>query len=483
MTKFSLMTGALTACFAMSVHALSFSHKTVPLTHPANGDLVRLSPHQLAVSGHGADDRWLSVIDLEQFNARAITIPPQAQFFSVMKLADQPEPQLVFHTTEGVSRYSLQNNSLTPLIKSRSIYTLADPKRLRHSEMVVDINNTGLHDLLIADFTAYHVWLQRKDGSFAHFQLTVDAFVETYENVPRYTPRKPHLMDTNLDGKTDIVFARDDELLVFEQQADGSFPELPNILRPGLAISSDSEASLRPGDGRDYKGLTINRLFDMTDLDGDGLADIIIRREVFADALEQNYDYLIHYGRVGEAGLYFEKQPDTRINTRGIQFESVFADIDGDGRRDFYTPSAQFGLGMMVRALISGSAGMEVLFYRMRDDRSFNEKPDHTHKTTASISIGSGRVDMPLFQLAGKADTAYKDLWIGEKQQRLIVNRSDANTLFTRERLQFNVSLPRDGSKARIMDVDNDGQDDLVLPFDSQEKAELRNQVQFLIVK
>ena len=119
----------------------------------------------------------------------------------------------------------------------------------------------------------------------------------------------------------------------------------------------------------------------------------------------------------------------------------------------------------------------------MKQDRSFNEKPDHIHKTTASISISGGRVDLPLFQLAGHVDNTYKDLWVGEKQQRLIVNRSDDNNLFDHERLQFNVTLPRDGSKVQVMDVNNDGQDDLVLPFDAQEKKELRNQVHFLIAK
>lgn len=518
MRKFPVIVGTLAACIALQVHALAFSLKTVPLTHPANGDLVLLSSdpgankspashslvdhspsdnslpdtslpdnprinNHLAVSGHAADGRWLSVINLENFSARTIAIPTQAQFFSAMQLSGHTGKQLVFHTTEGVSHYSLSNNTLSPLVKTSSIYALADQKRLRHTDMVVDVNNDGLSDLLIADFTRCHLWLQHDDGSFAHFPLTVDATVDTYEEIPRYSPRKPYLVDINLDGKTDIVFARDDQLLIFTQHKDGSFPEQARVYRPGMTISSDSEASLRPGDGRNYDGLLINRLFDVTDLDGDDLADIIIRREKFADALEQNYDYLIHYGRAGDEGLYFETKPDTRINTHGIQFESVFADIDGDGRKDFYTPSVHFGLGLMVRALISGNAGMEVQFYRMKPDRSFNEKPDHIHKTTASISISGGRVDLPLFQLAGHVDKTYKDLWVGEKQQRLIVNRSDEKQLFDRERLQFNVALPRDGSKVRVMDVNNDGQDDLVLPFDAQEKKELRNQVQFLIVK
>ncbi|HSX85964.1 MAG TPA: VCBS repeat-containing protein, partial [Cellvibrio sp.] len=388
-----------------------------------------------------------------------------------------------FHTTEGISRYDVSKNTLSPLVKTSSIYAQADSKRLPHSDMVVDVNSTGLSDLLIADFTVYHLWLQREDGSFAHFPLTVDAMAETHEEGPRYTPRKPYLVDINLDGRTDIVFARDDQLLVFEQNSTGGFPEQARICQLNMPISSDTEASLRSGDGRNYDGLLINRLFDVTDLDGDGLADVIIRRELFADALEQNYDYLIHYGRAGEGGIHFDKKPDARINTHGIQFESVFADIDGDGRKDFYTPNVHFGLGLMVRALISGSAGMEVQFYRMKQDRSFNEKPDHIHKTTASISISGGRVDLPLFQLAGHVDNTYKDLWVGEKQQRLIVNRSDENHLFDYERLQFNVTLPRDGSKVRVMDVNNDGQDDLVLPFDAQEKKELRNQVHFLIAK
>lgn len=473
----------LLTCGTLNTYGQTFTLKTIPLAHPANGDIALLSTDYLLASGHSTTERWLSLVDLEKFTPQLLSIPADAQFFSTATLAGFEREQLVFLTTHGVSHYSFADNKIKPLVNNTSIYPVVDSKRLRHLAISVDVNGSGLSDFLIADFRAYHLWLQQKNGEFIHYPLAIDAIAETYEDTPRYTARTPYLADINLDGKTDIAFVRDGKLITFLQDADGSFPQQPVVRIPGMSISTDNETSLRPGDGRDFGGLVINRFHDFTDLDGDGFADVIIRREVFADALEQNYDYMIHYGHAGEEGLVFNKKADATINTHGIQFESVFADINGDGRKDFYTPTVQFGLGMMVRALISGNAGMEVQFYLMKDDRSFSSKPDHTHKTVATISISGGRVDLPLFQLATMNGSRNKALIVGEKQQRLIVHPSHDDELFRKDRTMFNVSLPRDGSKARIMDINGNGKDDLVLPFDAQDKKENRNQLHLLLMQ
>lgn len=472
---------------AVDAYCLSFTQKNIALGHPANGDMLLVNQEFLAVSGHSANERWLSLISLEDLSAQAFGIPANAQFFNKMKLAQganqEPIEQLVFLTTEGVTTYSHKNKKLIPLLKSPSIFPLIDDKRLRQLSMVFDVNNSGLDDILIADFNAYHLWVQQNNGSFSHYPLSMNAKVETYVDVPRYSARKPYIIDLNLDNKKDIVFTRDGKLIGFLQQADGGFSSTPIVMTPGMEISLDGEASLRPGDGRSYEGLVINSIYDVMDLDGDALADLIIRRDVFANALDQNYDYLIHYGRASERGLSFNSAPDTRIHTRGIQFESVFADVNGDGRKDFYTPSAHFGIGTIVRALISGSAGLELQFYVMNEDRSFPEKPNHSHKASANVSISGGRVDLPLFQLARQGAGNKLDLLVGDKQERLIVRQSSDQKLFNKPPMTFPIDLPRDGSKVKVMDINNDGKDDLILPFDSQDTEKARNQVRVLVMQ
>jgi hypothetical protein len=468
--------------FTAPAFAQSFYLKTVPLTHPANGDLLHIG-NQLAVSGHSSEERWLSLVDLEEFSARSVTVPDDAQLFSKMIRANQQQEQLVFLTTSGVSVYDAATDSTSVLVETPSIHRVIDRKRLWHLDMVLDINDSGLSDFLIPDFTAYHVLIQKTDGSFDRYQLPIDAQVQLWGKEPQVMPRLPYAIDFNLDGKTDIVFVRDSQLRVFLQQQDGGFSEEFQTVAPGITISSDVEAIVRSGEGRDFGGLVIHRVHDFTDLDNDGLADLIIRREQYSSAVEQHYNYRIHYGRRSDKGLHFSAEPDAHINTRGIQFESTFADINGDQRKDFYTPSATFGVGTIIRALISGTTGLDMQFYLMKEDRTFSDKPDHNHKAQANVSVGRAAIDLPLFQVANITSGQHKDLILGEGQEQMLIINSKDGLLFSGDSRRFKTLLPRDGARVKVMDINNDGKDDLVLPFDRLDREEARDQVRFLIMQ
>lgn len=477
-------------CAAAQVHAQvqaeaktpsrSFSLKTIPLNHPANGDLVHLDG-QLAVSGHNSETRWLSLVDLTRFNALALPIPENAQFFAAAQLAGYADKQLLLLTTEGVSRFDAQAQGFTPLFTSPSLYPVADTKRLWQLDIVTDVNDDGLSDLLIPDFVYYHLYVQNAQGQFTHFRLPVESQSNLWGKEPNFLPRKAYVFDFTLNGKMDIVFVRDDTLVVFAQNEDGGFSDSAGVFKPGPVISSDKHANVRTNEGRDFSQLVINRVHDLQDLDGDGLTDLVIRREAFSSAVEQNYSYRIHYGRRSDTGLVFEPEPDTQINTQGIQFESVFADINGDGRKDFYTPSASFGVGTIIRALVSGSANLDIQFYLMDEARNFASKPDHNQRASANVSITRGSVDLPLFQVARLDSSGHKQLIIGENQERLRIYPPGNSRLFSNTSLRFSTPLPKDGRRVKVIDVDNNGLDDLVLPFDAQDGEATRNQVRVLL--
>lgn len=479
----STCTFLLTAFFVSTVSAQSFNLKTIPLGHPANGDILELD-HTLAVSGHASDNRWLSLVDRKEFSATAVAVPDNAQFFSKMTLAGKSGEQLVFLTTEGIGVYNQETAETQLLLEIESLHPVVDRKRLPHLDITHDINDSGLSDLLIPDFTAYHLLVQKSDGTFARFRLPIEAEVQMWGTEPHFKPRKPYVIDMNLDEKKDVVFIRDGQMVVFLQQADRSFAQQAQVIAPGMTISLDNEAQVRTGEGRSFDDLLIHRVHDLTDLDGDDLTDLIIRREKYSSAVEQDYNYRIHYGQRSEKGLVFSPEPNAHINTRGIQFESIFADINGDGRKDFYTPSASFGAGTIIRALISGSANLDIQFYLMKDDRSFNDRPDHNHKATAQVSIGRGSVDLPLVQVASTTGSARKDLILGENEDRLRVHRGeDEQRLFAQSAARFNTPLPRDGARVKVIDVNNDGFDDLVLPFDAQDNEATRNQLRILLTQ
>ncbi len=481
----SLATGivlVLSIASVLSSQAQTLGAKTIPLAHPANGATKKIGNY-LAVSGHSSETRWLSLVDLQDFSVEPLTLPKSAQFFSRLSLAGYQSEQLVFLTTEGVSHFDIESGSSSLLIATDSLYPVVDSKRLGYLDLAVDIDNSGLSDLLIPDFNAYHLYIQQSDGSFVHHRLNVDVIARSEDDGPKYIPRAPYTLDYNLDDKNDLAFVRDGLLLVFEQQGDGSFPEQPNVVDLGMEISTDAQADVRTGEGRNFDGLIIHRVHDLQDLDGDGYADLIIRKEAFSSAVEQRYSYQVYYGRVGEKGLSFSKKPDTRIDTKGIQFEPVFTDINGDGRKDFYTPSAEFGVGTIIRALLRGSAGVDIQFYLMKPDRQFGSQPDYQQSASAEVSIGSGRVDLPLVEVIDMANEGRKSLVLGEDQEYLRILPPGDDSLFENQDKAFETPLPRDGTQVRIMDLNDDGKEDLVLSFGSQEEEAHRNQVRLLYVK
>lgn len=474
--------GAFSIFLTFSSQAQTLGTKTIPLPHPGNGATEKIGDY-LAVSGHSSETRWLSLVDLQDFSVKQLDLPESAQFFSRLSLADYDSEQLVFLTSDGIRHFDIQQGLSSLLVASDSLYPVVDKKRLGYFDLALDINNSGLSDLLIPDFNAYHLYIQQSDGSFVHHRLNVEAIARTREDGPRFMPRSPYKLDYNLDQKTDLAFVRDGELLIFEQQSDGSFPQQPKVVAPGMEISTDSQADVRTGEGRNFDGLVIRRVHDLQDLDGDGYADLIIRKEVFSSAVEQRYSYQIHYGKASESALVFNPQPDTRIQTKGIQFEPVFTDIDGDGRKDFYTPSAEFGVGTIIRALLRGSAGVDIQFYLMKSNRQFGSSPDYQQSASAEVSIGSGRVDLPLVKVIDMGNKGRKSLVLGDDREYLKVHSPGENSLFESRDKTFATPLPRDGTQVRMMDLDADGKEDMVLSFGDQEEEGSRNHVRLLFVK
>jgi hypothetical protein len=465
-----------------SCFATSFQTQHVKLGHPANGHLLKLKDNPLLlVSGHNTEHRWLSQVDLNSLQASQIAIPTTAQFFDQAKIAGHSGGQLVSLTTEGVAHYQPADKRWRKLVTSSSLYRVVDTKRLRRLEFSHDLNNDQLTDFLLPDFNGYQLWLQQADGSFGHYELTIDSQMQAFDEDPTYIARKPWVVDLNLDGRTDIAFAKDDTLQLFLQQADGSFPSQATALALGVGLTPDNQAQLRGGDGRSFKGLIINRLQRLMDVNGDSVVDLVVQQQQYIDAMEQNYSYHIHYGQKGAAGVSFQQKPNQTISTSGVQFDVNFVDLDNDKRVDFYTPAAQIGVRSIIRALVAGTANVELQFYKQQADGSFGSKPVYSQDVTVEISIGSGQVNMPLATVLKNA-AGVASLVVGDGEDTLRTFAPVAAKLFSDKSTKQQQPMPKRGMDALVVDLNGDGKEDLVLPFTSQEvSTELTNQLQLLI--
>lgn len=479
MLKYMVGLAATTVISAEPLMASDFKQVQVQLEHPANGDSLLIpSAKVLLQSGHSSDSRWLSSVDLTTNTAKQVPIPTQAQFFHKAQIKNQTKEQLVVLGTEGISAFNAADGSWQRLLNTESLYRTVDGKRLMKLDFVYDLNKDGLSDFIVPDFKAHHVYMQQQNGSFSQFSLAVDAKSRLFDENPDYTSRKARFLDWNADGRTDIAFAIDDSLLLYLQTETG-FSTQAQSIELGLGLTPDALAELRGGDGRSFKGLSINRLYDVKDLNNDEIADLIVRQEQFADAVEQSYSYRIHYGKTGQGKLLFKTEPDALINTKGIQSEPVFTDLNNDKKLDFFTPAAEFGIGTLVRALLAGTANMELQFFPQLPSGQFPDKPVYRQDATAQVSIGNAQVNLPVLK-ALASEQAPALLLIGD-EDHLKVYQSAKEKLFSSKSIRLKQAIPLNGMLASTEDLDQNGKMDLILPFTHLDPEAVRNQLHFLL--
>ena len=455
--------------------------KKIALPHPPNGDMLLLAERkQLLVSGYSQFSRWLTILDLTDYSTTLSPIPDNAQFFSSAVLAGNTAPQLVFLTLDGVSRLAADGSHAIQLVASDSLYRVLDPNRLRSADFVLNLGSP-LSDFLIADFQYVHLYRQQADGSFRHYPLPIPALVQSWRDSPDYTPRQHYIVDVNQDKLSDLAFVWQGKIHVFVQQRDGSFNTQAMVMNWPVQLSTEQEADQRNDAGRSYTGQNIDTLRDITDIDGDGIADLVINREQLADALERNNSFRIHFGAITEQGLGFNAAPDTTITTDTSPIAVVIDDFNADGRKDFYIPSTHFGVGTIIRVLLRGSANLDIDFYLLNEQRQYPAKADFRQQATIDVSKGNLRSDMPLFLLADTQGNGHKSLLVGEGTDELRLYRHEHKRLFSRKSERIKLALPRDARKVNVFDLTGNGKEDLVLPFDSQEEESRRNQLHILL--
>jgi hypothetical protein len=464
--------------------AASFDERTINLGHPANGDIIKLADgHHLVVAGHSIRDRWLSVVDIRTHQPRLLSLAPDMQFFAPGVLAGRSEPSLLFLGARGVHAYHPDSSEWAKIVPALSLYRGQDPKRVLLHDFSRDITGNGLSDLLLPDFEHYHLYLQQDDGSFRHFQLEMPAQMRTLERTTSFLPRRAHLLDVDMSGRLDLVFFVDGQMWVFHQAEDHSFTSSPDLYPLQVTLSPDLDVDVRPGDGLDYSGLELRRVLRLEDLNGNGIPDLVVRKQVYQDALDQAQSYLIYYGRVSEGGLRFPAEADARIDTEGFQFEPLFVDANGDGRIDFVTASTRLGLGAIVRALLTGAATTEVRVHLQRSDGSFSSEPDYQQSARVEVNIRGATAHMPVVTLADLNGDGRAALLVSQGRDTLLRYPADGNGLFARRAERSSIVLPRDADRILVLDLDGNGRQDLVLPFGPLDEPEMRGKLKLLYSK
>lgn len=278
----------------------------------------------------------------------------------------------------------------------------------------------------------------------------------------------PTVQDLNGDGLPDMVVrdreSADREIQVLPGAGEGRF-------HPVRAI--DTRCAARAGLKKGSRDL-----IHLGDLDGQGGAEVVFRREIeteedgLDEAREPRAIYRFHHLR---EDLGLEPEPYFTMEGVGHPFEGQWAgrssesfrDLDGDGRRELITVNLDFSVLQVLRVLATKKIGIGLDFqiWRQEPDGGFRKVENLKLSDKILLDLNDIKLDR-LGNFAGDFDGDGRlDFLTLEGGRTLRIHSGAPGCAYSRK-ADFKLKLPEeppDPGLVKVADLDGDGRADLAI--------------------
>lgn len=403
--------------------------------------------------------------------------------YDVARLGDSDS--LVFIEPGRVLRYDPGDATLTEILGISSFYRQERHGPIAPLDFFRDLNQDGRDDLVVPDLQGYRIRLQQSDGSLGDETLLEDSVVMGLNggNV-RFDGRGLFSGDMNFDHLVDLGYWSGDDIGVYFQAPGLRYREVAETRPSGLGVLTEEEQRmLDEGIGAlDQEGFTERDIESIKELNGDGIPDIIAEATYADGVFDRRNEFSLHLGRRNGDSVEYLSEEDALIAFKGLQFDLIDTDIDGDGKQDLVVRKARLSFGRVIRALISGSVPVEIHFHRMADDDTYPDDANFVAKTKVRFSRSSGQVDIPAIAVDDFDGDGLQDLIIQTARDRLAYyGGRPTDRLFADEPVEVELDLPRNGELVYARDVDDDGRADLVLRYNEADAEGMMNTVRLML--
>ena len=435
---------------------------TAFLDNPVNASLVIVTVDE-------SNQRNLGLYELRDgfYQAQPDIERPLASDVILMDVGRiQNREVLVMFTRSKAWQYDPYTGRRRELIGISSIYGTTIFGSIPKMDLFRDLNEDGLDDFIIPGFEGFQVFIQKDDGSFydpvsVHAPPLVDM---SYSDYPLYQPTMSFLSDFTLDGRKDLAFWVDGKFSVLRQQTNGNFSNRP--MRVDSLVKFDYDGFDRMSTAMrdaDQSNINAKALFQVSDLDGDGIPDLVTLSISSKGVFKKTTTYEFHKGIAGSDVVEFSPVPISRIESKGIQFDMKEQDFNNDGQMDMVISTVELGLGKVLAALITRSIGIDLNFYQMEDGK-YSAKPDFKREITATFSLSSGDVFFPSVLLADVDGDKVTDLLVqdGSNKLKIYLGGKDGR-LFAKRSVNIDVSMPNEPDLVELADLNSDGKMDIVM--------------------
>lgn len=370
------------------------------------------------------------------------------------------------------------------LVDVTSDFKPSPRREVLHVDITRDVNGDGRADLVIPDGQGFQVLVQRDGGAFAD-PLTIGPDgglgrvygADGYKYRPWDDGGRVHEMDYDLDGRSDLVFWNRDHFVVHLQDERGSFSRAPTTFTSDVAFDSDQIASLAaPGGIRRRRldhmpeGESTGRvLHSLTDMNGDGVADLVVFSLKGASLWKMHSSYEVYFGTPGPSGrVEFSPEPGAVVESEGIISGIDRHDFDRDGQIDVvvtaFEPTVFSAIRVLVMSILTGAGSFDLEMFRMEDGR-YGARPNAVREIRPRSPRKSGeRTFWPAVRMGDMNGDGRSDVLIARNRKMLHVHLGVPGPgLLARKPQRFAIPVPEDEEYTWLTDLNRDGKQDVLM--------------------
>ena len=327
--QYEVVTGAANRQTVLTGFLLGGATAELAVVHIDENDDRRLRIYAFG------DGTWVPNLDA--------TLRPDVLFVDVANIGGRD--RLVSYELGRLNWFDPESATERALVAVTSNFNPPRRGEIPHVDVTRDVNDDDRDDLVVPDVDGFWVFIQMSDGAFAD-PVKIGPSTEMGRiygaDGYRYNPwdeGRVHEMDYDRDGRSDLVFWNEDHFEVHHQDERGLFALVAETFTTDLAFDSDECSSLATGD------MVGRVLHSFTDLNGDGVADLVVFSLEGRSISSKQSTYDVHLGALTpDGGTVFASGVDLAIRSDDrIQLGMDRHDFDRDGQVDLIFTTIEVG--------------------------------------------------------------------------------------------------------------------------------------------
>ncbi|MCY3742263.1 MAG: VCBS repeat-containing protein [Candidatus Poribacteria bacterium] len=320
------------------------------------------------------DNTWVPKVDT--------TLRSEVLFVDVANVGGRD--RLITYKQGRLNWFDPDSATERPLVVVASNFKPPRSGEIPHVDITRDVNGDARDDLVVPDSDGFWVFIQMSDGTFAE-KVKIGPSTEMARirgaDGYRYDPwsqSRVHEIDYDRNGRTDLAFWNEDHFKVHLQNERGLFTSRTKTFTIDVAFDSDRLSLLAAGD------MTGRVLHSLADLNGDGVADLVIFKLSGKNISNKHSSYEVHFGAPApNGGIVFGQDVNIAFESdERIQLGMDRQDFNGDGKVDLMITTIDLehlhgSLWKSIKGFMGDDVGLGLEFYQMEGDR-YPDRPNTT---------------------------------------------------------------------------------------------------------